>query len=66
VTSGFLVAGALRLMLYRELPASQWFNLAWWGFRTFMTFEKEAPAPPAPPPSKRRAPLESMTLTVDG
>jgi hypothetical protein len=42
VTLGFMGAGALDVAARRELPAPPWFNLAWWGFRTFTTLEEEA------------------------
>jgi hypothetical protein len=38
-TLGFMGAGALEVALRREIPIPPWFNLAWWGFRTFMTLE---------------------------
>lgn len=41
-TVGFVTAGALEIAVTRRLPAPPWFNLAWWGFRTFMTLETEA------------------------
>jgi hypothetical protein len=44
VTGGFAAAGAVRILTQPQLPAPQWFNLAWWGFRTFLTFEKDAAA----------------------
>lgn len=51
VTAGFVIAGALQVVSARKIPAPPWFNLAWWGFRTFMTLESEKvglrPAPPA-------------------
>jgi hypothetical protein len=42
VTGCFAAAGAVRILTQPRLPAPQWFNLAWWGFRTFLTFEKDA------------------------
>jgi hypothetical protein len=39
---GFGVASALKVASDRELPVPAWFNLAWWGLRTFLTFEKDA------------------------
>jgi heavy-metal-associated domain-containing protein len=44
-TLSFLGAGALQVVARQELPAPPWFNLAWWGFRTFMTFEAGAIQP---------------------
>ena len=41
-TFGFLGAGALNVALRRQAPAPPWFNLAWWGIRTFMLFEADA------------------------
>lgn len=38
-TLGFLGAGAVQLAIEREVELPQWFNLAWWGYRTFMTNE---------------------------
>jgi heavy-metal-associated domain-containing protein len=40
-TLGFLGAGAAEVIASRRLPMPPWFNLAWWGFRTFMTAERE-------------------------
>jgi hypothetical protein len=42
VTLGFVVAGAFEVMVTQKIPAPPWFNLAWWGFRTFMTVEAPA------------------------
>ena len=39
-TLGFLSAGAAEVIASKELPLPPWFNLAWWGFRTFMTTEQ--------------------------
>jgi hypothetical protein len=63
VTSGFLMAGALRVVLHHELPAPQWFNLAWWGFRTFMTFEKETPTDAAGSPAAPLSNAETPAAT---
>jgi hypothetical protein len=41
-TLGFLAAGALEVAVTRRLPVPPWFNLAWMGFRTFMTVEAAA------------------------
>lgn len=41
-TLGFLAAGALEVAITRRLPVPPWFNLAWMGFRTFMTVEAAA------------------------
>lgn len=41
-TFGFLGAGALNVMTRRNLSTPPWFNLAWWGLRTFMLFEADA------------------------
>ena len=47
---GFMGAGALEVATTGKLPVPPWFNLAWWSFRTFMTFETgpraDSPAPP--------------------
>jgi hypothetical protein len=40
-TLGFLGAGAVQLAIEREVELPQWFNLAWWGYRTFMTNEAD-------------------------
>lgn len=45
---GFAGTGAVEVMVKGNLPAPPWFNLAWWAFRTFITFEKsDAGAPQA-------------------
>jgi hypothetical protein len=41
-TLGFLSAGAIDIVATRTVPVPPWFNLAWWGFRTFMTLEQRA------------------------
>jgi hypothetical protein len=41
-TLGFVGAGAVEVAIKQRLPAPPWFNLAWWGFRTFLTFEGDA------------------------
>lgn len=41
-TLTFLGAGALQVLSRQEIHAPPWFNLAWWGFRTFMTLESAA------------------------
>ena len=43
-TFGFLGAGALNVAVGRQATAPPWFNLAWWGLRTFMLFEADAVA----------------------
>lgn len=40
-TLGFVGAGALEIAGTGQLPLPPWFNLAWWGFRTFVTTEQE-------------------------
>jgi heavy-metal-associated domain-containing protein len=40
-TFAFFAAGAAEIIAKGELPLPPWFNLAWWGYRTFMTTEKE-------------------------
>jgi hypothetical protein len=40
-TLGFFGAGAVEVLTTRALPMPPWFNLAWWGFRTFVTAEQE-------------------------
>jgi hypothetical protein len=40
-TLSFITAGAAEIVATRSLPMPPWFNLAWWGFRTFMTAEQE-------------------------
>jgi hypothetical protein len=39
-TLGFVGAGAVGLAFEREVEMPPWFNLAWWGYRTFMTNEQ--------------------------
>ncbi len=39
-TLGFFGAGAAEVLASGELPIPPWFNLAWWGYRTFMTTEQ--------------------------
>lgn len=41
-TLAFFAAGAAEVVTAGELPVPPWFNLAWWGFRTFMTTEGPA------------------------
>jgi hypothetical protein len=41
-TLGFLVAGGLEMAVTKTIPIPPWFNLAWWGFRTFMSVEARA------------------------
>ncbi|MGE5181977.1 MAG: HMA2 domain-containing protein [Acidobacteriota bacterium] len=40
-TLGFVGAGAVDVARSGELPLPPWFQLAWWGFRTFVTTEQE-------------------------
>lgn len=40
-TLGLFGAGAAEVAVSGKLPVPPWFNLAWWGFRTFMTAEEE-------------------------
>ena len=40
-TLGFVGAGALEVATTGELPLPPWFQLAWWGFRTFVTTEQQ-------------------------
>jgi hypothetical protein len=37
---GFMSAGMLEVAATGKLPLPPWFNLAWWAFRTFITFER--------------------------
>jgi heavy-metal-associated domain-containing protein len=39
-TFGLLGAGAVEVAATGKLPLPPWFNLAWWGFRTFVTTEQ--------------------------
>jgi hypothetical protein len=41
VTLCFFGAGAADAATSRELALPPWFNLAWWGYRTFMTNEQD-------------------------
>lgn len=41
VTLGLVGAGAAKVVASRTLPAPPWFNLAWWGVRTFVSSEHE-------------------------
>lgn len=50
-TVTFVSAGALEVALKKQIPAPPWFNLAWWGFRTFMTLEKAAIEESEPAPA---------------
>ena len=38
---GFIGAGATEVARTGQLPLPPWFNLAWWGFRTFVTTEAD-------------------------
>jgi hypothetical protein len=40
-TLGMLGAGAVQVATTGALPFAPWFNLAWWGFRTFVTSEQQ-------------------------
>lgn len=40
-TLGFFGAGAAEVLATKKLPMPPWFNLAWWGFRTFVTVEQD-------------------------
>jgi hypothetical protein len=40
VTTGFVVAGAVEVAIEGEIVPPPWFNLAWWGIRTFISFEQ--------------------------
>jgi copper chaperone CopZ len=55
VTLGFMGAGALRVLIKRQISPPDWFQLAWWGFRTFMDFESHA----ADEPEVAESPAES-------
>jgi hypothetical protein len=44
-TLSFLGAGSLQVVARQKLPAPPWFNLAWWGFRAFITLEAGAIQP---------------------
>ncbi len=41
VTLGFVGAGAAGVVATGEIEMPPWFNLAWWGFRTFVTAEQD-------------------------
>lgn len=54
-TLGFFTGGALEVFAERGLELPPWFNLAWWGYRTFMTNEQDeiqagGAEPPCPEP----------------
>ena len=40
-TLGMIGAGAAQVITNRKLQMPPWFNLAWWGFRTFVTAEQD-------------------------
>ncbi len=40
-TLGFVGAGAVEVATTGQLPMPPWFQLAWWGFRTFVTTEQD-------------------------
>jgi hypothetical protein len=46
LTIGLAAAGALQVAVRGQLPPPPWFTLGWWGFRTFLTFERDALARP--------------------
>jgi hypothetical protein len=48
-TLGFLAAGVVSVARRGELTSPPWFNLAWWGLRTFMLFEADAVQSPGHP-----------------
>jgi hypothetical protein len=54
-TLAFVGAGALEVAVSKKLPMPPWFNLAWWGFRTFMTVEKPEIDATASPPDQVRS-----------
>jgi hypothetical protein len=39
-TLGCFTAGAAEVLASGQLPVPPWFNLAWWGYRLFMTTEE--------------------------
>jgi hypothetical protein len=41
-TLTFLGVGVAQIVSSQQIPVPPWFNLAWWGFRTFMTLEGAA------------------------
>jgi hypothetical protein len=41
VTFGLFGAGAVEIATTGNLPIPPWFQLAWWGFRTFVTTEQD-------------------------
>jgi hypothetical protein len=40
-TLGLVGAGAVEIAVTGKLPMPPWFNLAWWGYRTFVTAEQD-------------------------
>jgi len=40
-TLGFFGAGAVQVAVDRELPVPPWWNLAWWGYNTFIINEQD-------------------------
>ncbi|MDB4953507.1 MAG: hypothetical protein JWO36_1076 [Myxococcales bacterium] len=40
-TLGFFGAGAVEIAVEQSIEMPPWFNLAWWGFRTFVTTEQD-------------------------
>lgn len=40
-TLGFFGAGAVQVAAERELPVPPWWNLAWWGYNTFVINEQD-------------------------
>lgn len=53
-TLGFFMAGAADVVYKKEIPAPPWFNLAWWGFRMFVTMEGRAIATAREPRERER------------
>jgi len=40
-TLAFFAAGAIGVVARGRISGPPWFNLAWWGFRTFMSVERD-------------------------
>ena len=55
-TLGFVGAGAAEVAATGRLPMPPWFNLAWWGFRTFVTMEEDEIRAPDPAPGSSSEP----------
>jgi Heavy metal associated domain 2 len=45
----FMTAGAVEVIVTRNLPLPPWFNLGWWAFRMFTSMEKKAIKKTEPP-----------------